>query len=160
VATPLLHPGRSALVQIDGVTLGFLGQLHPIVAERWDLGTRRAYVAEFDFDALAERSSNKRAFADFPRLPLAKRDLAIVVDEAQATGVVLEEVRKAAKGLLTRITLFDVYHGDQIPMGKKSLACSLTFQAQDRTLTDDELDKLIGKIRKTLEYRVGASFRE
>ncbi|MDB5074981.1 MAG: pheT, partial [Chloroflexi bacterium] len=155
----LVHPGRSAALEVDGVNVGFFGELHPQIAEAWDLGNRRAYVAEFDFDAIAAKCSDERAFAEFSRQPLAKRDLAIVVDESQAAALVLEEVRRAAKGLLARVRLIDVYRGDQIPLGKKSLACSLDFQAPDRTLTEDEVEKLIYKIRRTLEHRVGATFR-
>jgi phenylalanyl-tRNA synthetase beta chain len=155
----ILHPGRSAALEIDGVSIGFLGELDPRIAERWDLGVHRAYVAEFDFDALAASSVTERQFADYPRQPLAKRDLAIIVDDARPAERVLAEIRGAAKGLLTGATLFDVYQGEPLPEGKKSLAYALTFQAEDRTLNEAEVEKLMGRIRKTLEHRAGAEFR-
>jgi phenylalanyl-tRNA synthetase beta chain len=72
---------------------------------------------------------------------------------------VLDEIRRAAKGLLAGLSLFDVYEGDPLPSGKKSLAFALDFQAGDRTMTDDEVDKAMKRIRRTLEHRFGASFR-
>ncbi len=159
-AHPLLHPGRAASLELGGVSLGFLGELHPTIAGRWDLPPRRAYIAELDFDALAARASHERTFADYPRQPVAKRDIAVVVDTSCQAETVLDEVRRSAKGLLAAITLFDVYRGDQLPAAKKSLAFALDFQTGDRTLTDDEVDKTMNRIRRTLMHRLGASFRD
>jgi phenylalanyl-tRNA synthetase beta chain len=156
---PLLHPGRGVEVLAGGQSLGFMGELHPRLAERWDLEGRRACVAELDFDALAARASYERAFRGFAAHPVAKRDLAIVVSEDQPAAAVLEEVRRAAKGLLVRQTLFDLYSGEPLPPGKKSLAVALELQAPDRTLADQEIDKVMERIRKTLQHRAGATFR-
>jgi len=158
-AHPLLHPGRSAAITVGGNALGFLGELHPVIAERWDLGTRRAYIAEMDFDALANACTVQRAFVDYPRQALARRDLAVVVDDAKPAASVLKEVQRAAKGLLAEVVLFDIYRGDQIPPGKKSLALALGIQSGDHALSEEELDKTMYRIRKTLEHRVGATFR-
>ncbi len=158
-AHPLLHPGRAARIEAGGSELGFAGELHPTIAERWDLPPRRAYVAELDFDALAACASPERTFVDYPRQPVAKRDLAVVVDAARSAESVIEEIRRSGKGLLAGVRLFDVYQGDPLPAGKKSLAVALDFQAADRTLKDDELEKAMGRIRRTLEHRLGAEFR-
>jgi phenylalanyl-tRNA synthetase beta chain len=157
---PLLHPGRSASLLVHEQPLGFLGELHPVIAARWDLGVHRAYVAEFDFDALAGQASEKRTFVDYPRLPFAKRDLAVVVDEARPAEDVLRVIRAAGKNMVAHVTLFDVYRGNQIPPGKKSLACALDLQSAESTLRDEEVEKIIGRIRKALEHQVSASFRD
>ncbi len=160
VTHPLLHPGRAADLQAGGTPLGYFGELHPRVAERWDLGTHRAYVAEFDFDALAAMAGAERAFAEYPRVPFAKRDLAVVVDQARSAEEVLRVIRAAGKNRVARVTLFDVYQGDQVPDGKKSLACALDLQSPDSTLREEEVEQIIGRVRKALQHQVGASFRE
>ncbi|MGH2391697.1 MAG: phenylalanine--tRNA ligase subunit beta, partial [Chloroflexota bacterium] len=157
---PLLHPGRSASLLVHDQALGFLGELHPSIAARWDLGVHRAYIAEFDFDALAGQASEQRTFADYPRLPFAKRDLAVVVDEARPAEEVLRIIRAAGKTMVARVTLFDVYRGNQIPDGKKSLACALDLQSPDSTLREEEVEQIMGRVRKALQHQVGASFRE
>ena len=157
---PLLHPGRSAAILIQEKALGFLGELHPSDAARWDLGLHRAYIAELDFDALAEAASEERRFADYPRLPFAKRDLAVVVDEGRAAEDVLRVIRAAGKNMVARVSLFDVYRGSQVPPGKKSLACALDLQSPDATLREEEVEKIMSRIRKALEHQVGASFRD
>ena len=158
-AHPLLHPGRAALLQLDGTVVGFLGEVHPILAERWDLAPRRAYIAEFDFEALAERAVATRQFVDFPRVPVAKRDLAVVVDDATPAETVLTVIREAGKKLLTRVTLFDVYRGDQIPPGTKSIALSVAFQSPERTLSDADAQSLRERIVSALADRFGAELR-
>ncbi|HVA90669.1 MAG TPA: phenylalanine--tRNA ligase subunit beta, partial [Chloroflexota bacterium] len=160
VSHSLLHPGRAADLQVDGAPLGYLGELHPRVAERWDLGANRAYVAEFDFDALAALADAGRTFVDYPRLPFAKRDLAVVVDQERPAEDVLRVIRAAGKNKVARVTLFDVYHGDQVPAGKKSLAYALDLQSPDSTLREEEVLQIVGRIQKALEHQVGASFRE
>jgi len=155
----LLHPGRAALLMADGAAIGFMGELYPSVAQRWDLGTARAYVAEFDFEALAALASDARLFVDYPRVPIARRDLAVVVDEAMPAETVLSVIREAGKDLVARITLFDVYRGEQLPPGTKSLACALELQAGDRTLSEAEIEKAVGRIGRALQHRAGAAIR-
>lgn len=159
-AHPLLHPGRAALLLLEEAAIGFLGELHPAIAERWDLGERRAYVAEIDFEALAAASSEVRAFADYPRVPVARRDLAVVVDDATPAADVLQLIRDAGRELVSRVVLFDVYRGEQLPSGRKSLACAVELQAADRTLTDEQVERAMKRIRNTLSHRAGASFRD
>ncbi|HWE63378.1 MAG TPA: phenylalanine--tRNA ligase subunit beta, partial [Chloroflexota bacterium] len=158
-AHPLLHPGRSAWLHLGDTGLGFLGELHPALAERWDLGARRAVVAEFDFEALAGAATETRAFADYPRVPVAKRDLAVVVDQDTPAEEVLRVIRESGKDLIARVVLFDVYQGDQIPEGRKSLACAVELQAGDRTLTDEQIERAMERIRRALTHRLSATFR-
>lgn len=156
---PLLHPGRSAALLVAERPLGFLGELHPAIAAGWDLGTHRGYVAEFDFDALAALATGERAYVEFPRLPSAKRDLAVVVADARPSEEVTQVIREAGKGVLTRVTLFDLYRGEPLPEGQKSLAYALEFQDPERTLTEEQVDKAVGRITRSLQHRVGATLR-
>ena len=158
--SPLLHPGRSANLEVAGQPLGFLGELHPEIAATWDLGDRRAYIAEVDFEALAMLSTETRTFADFSRLPLAKRDLAIVVDESVAATDVSRVIRESGKELIASLTLFDLYRGGQVPEGRKSLAYALDLQAHDHTLTEEEIEKTMSRIQRALHHRLGATVRE
>jgi phenylalanyl-tRNA synthetase beta chain len=157
--TPLLHPGRSAEVRLGDQLLGHFGELHPLLAARWDLAPHRSYVAEFDFDALAALASEARAFTEFSRLPVAKRDLAVVLDIAVPASDLLRVLQDSGKELLRRSVLFDSYQGEQLPPGKKSLAVSLEFQATDRTLTDEEVEKLLSRMRRAVQHRLGATVR-
>ena len=157
---PLLHSGRAAELLVGGAALGFLGELHPRLAERGDLGIHRAYIAEFDFDALAAHASAERAFVEYPRVPFAKRDLAVVVDQSRPAEDVLRVIRAAGKNRVARVTLFDAYQGGQVPDGKKSLACALDLQSPDNTLGEQEVEQIMVRIRKALQHQVGASFRE
>jgi phenylalanyl-tRNA synthetase beta chain len=160
VVHPLLHPGRGVNIVVQETTLGFLGELHPLVAARWDLGLHRPYVMEVDFYALADAASAERRFAEYPRLPFAKRDLAVVVDEGRPAEDVLRVIQAAGKNMVAKVTLFDVYRGNQVPEGKKSLACALDLQSAEATLREDEVDKIMGRIRKALQHQVGAAFRD
>jgi phenylalanyl-tRNA synthetase beta chain len=157
---PLLHPGRGAAIVVRETALGFLGELHPSVAAQWDLGIHRAYVMEIDFDALAAAASDERRFVDYPRLPFAKRDLAVVVDDDRAAEDVLRLIQTAGKNVVARVTLFDVYRGNQVPPGKKSLACAIDLQSSEATLREDEVERIMSRIRKALQHQVGATFRD
>jgi phenylalanyl-tRNA synthetase beta chain len=158
-AHPLLHPGRAAQVLLDGRVCGFFGELHPAIAQRWDLEPRRPYVAEFDFDVLAAQATRARSYQEFSRHPVAKRDLAVIVDLARPAEDVVRVIREAARDLLTSVTLFDVYQGEPLQPDQKNIACALVFQASDRTLTEDEVEKIMNRIRTALSRRLGATFR-
>ncbi|HYH27360.1 MAG TPA: phenylalanine--tRNA ligase subunit beta, partial [Actinomycetota bacterium] len=152
------HPGRSAAVLLDGEPIGALGEIHPGVAEALDLPGR---VAAFELDARALIEGARTAIqtTEPSRLPPVHRDLAFVVDAGTPAGEVRAAVVEAAGGLLDRIALFDVFEGDPLPPGKKSLAFSLDFRATDRTLTDDEVEPLVAGISSALASRFGAELR-
>ncbi|MFQ5857681.1 MAG: phenylalanine--tRNA ligase subunit beta, partial [Anaerolineae bacterium] len=130
-----LHPGRTAMLSIGGQEVGVLGELHPIVRERFDLPDQPVAVAEIDLDALLEHVKEEGLYETISRYPAVEQDIALVVDEDVPAAQVRDLIREAGGELLRRVELFDVYTGAQIPGGKKSLAYSLTYQAQDRTLT-------------------------
>lgn len=153
------HPARTALLRVAGVEIGIMGEVHPLVREAFDLPAQRACLAEFDLDALLGQAEYVRTMQPVSRFPPVTQDLAIVVDEEVPARQVQEVITKAGGNLLARVTLFDLYRGEQIEAGKKSLAYSLSFQAEDRTLTDEEVGRLQARIVKQLERRLRAHLR-
>jgi phenylalanyl-tRNA synthetase beta chain len=151
---PFTHPGRAAQVIVGGENVGWLGELHPLVAQAWDLGE---HVAGFELDldrvvAAAVAVPRFRAISSFPPV---RQDLAVVVPEELPASSVLGAVREAGGALLTDVRIFDVYRGEQIGEGRASLAVALTFQAPDRTLTDDDVAPVREKIVAALAQRGG-----
>jgi phenylalanyl-tRNA synthetase beta chain len=136
---PFLHPGRSASI-IAGTEerkLGWIGELHPLVAREWDLDNAAAF--ELDLELLAELAPGPAQFVPVSPFPPVVQDIAVVVPDDVAAGDVEAAIAEGGGDLLARIQLFDVYRGEQIGPGNKSLAIRLEFQAPDRTLTDDEV---------------------
>ena len=134
---PFLHPGRAAAVIAGGDRLiGWLGELHPQVTGAWDLG--RAAGFEIDIDELIGLA-HERPYRDVTSFPAALQDIAVVVGEQTPAATVVETVRSAAGPLLAQIELFDMYRGEQVGEGEKSLALRLEFRAPDRTLTDADV---------------------
>jgi phenylalanyl-tRNA synthetase beta chain len=139
-----LHPGRSARVLANGVPAGWVGEVHPRVAARWDLPDAAAF--EVDLAILAAHATTIPAFRDLPAHPVARRDLALVVDDDQPAAAVLAAARRAAGALLEDVGVFDVYRGGQVGEGRKSIGLRLAFRAPDRTLTDEEVDALLERV--------------
>ncbi len=160
--TPWLHPQRQMALLLGGEEepMGILGELHPQKAERYDLGKRALYLAELDFEALSRTARAERRYEPLPRFPAITEDMAFVVDEEVPAEKVRQSISKAGGNLLAEVRLFDLYRGQPIPPGWKSLAYSLTFRAPDRTLTDKEVVALKERIRKHLERELGARLRE
>jgi phenylalanyl-tRNA synthetase beta chain len=147
---PFLHPGRSASI-IAGEEerkLGWIGEIHPLVAREWDLDNAVAF--ELDLELLAELAPGPVQFVPVSAFPPVIQDIAVVVPEEVAAADVELAIAEGGGDLLTRISLFDVYHGEQVGAGNKSLAIRLEFQAPDRTLTDDE----VAGIRALIEDRL------
>ncbi len=157
---PSLHPGRSAQVLLNGRALGDFGELHPLVAQNFELnGGAPLLVAEFDLDALLERVEPNYGVLPLPTTPPVYQDIALVVGEETTAAAVEATIIKAGGNMLKGARLFDVYRGEPIPAGHKSLAYSLVYQADDRTLTDGEVAKVHQKIVKTCERELGAKLR-
>jgi len=131
------HPGRCAELRVDGVTVGHAGELHPRVCTAYGVPARTA-AAEVDLDALLERAVAIVPAPVFSSYPVAKEDVALLVDAAIPSAEVAATLREGAGELCEQVRLFDVYTGDQVPAGQKSLAFALRFRAPDRTLTDAE----------------------
>jgi len=134
---PFLHPGRSAVVLAGEQALGFVGELHPLVAGAWDLQRTAAFA--IDIGKLAAASPEAIGFAAFPAVPSLRQDVAVILPDEVAAAQVLASARKAAGEILADVSVFDVYAGEQVGAGRRSLALALTFGAPDRTLTDEDV---------------------
>ena len=156
---PTFHPARAAALSLAGKEVGVLGEVHPLVREAFDLPAQPVCLAEFDLEALLEPFGGDRHFEPIPHFPAVNRDLALVVDEDVPAREVLDAILEAGGELLRRVELFDLYRGKPIPAGKKSLAYSLTYQAEDRTLTDEEVNRLQERIVRHLAEKLGAKLR-
>jgi phenylalanyl-tRNA synthetase beta chain len=155
---PFLHPGRSAQVLAGGEPVGWVGELHPLVARAWDLEGAVAGF-EVDLDRVVEHAVAVPRFQDLTSFPPVRLDLAVVVgDDVPAAGVV-DAVRRAGGRLLQDVRVFDVYRGAQVGGGRKSLALALTFQAPDRTLTDEDVAPARKKIVGALTEQLGGELR-
>ena len=153
----LFHPGRCARVLVDGEPAGYLGELHPSVVELFELDGRVAAL-EVDVARLLE-GGHVRRYVPLPRFPAVDRDLAVVVPDGVEAAALTATIRRAGGELLTDVRAFDEYHGEQVGEGRKSLAFALTFRSPERTLTDEEVDRLLEDVRSTLRSEVGADFR-
>ena len=154
---PFLHPGRSAVVTAGGRRVGWVGDVHPLVAREWDL--ERVAAFEVDLDAVIAGANIVRDYQDLTSFPELREDIAIVVDETVAAATVLDAVRAAGGRLLARAEVFDVYRGEQIAPGRTSLAIALTFRADDRTLTDEDVAPVRAKIVERLADELGGELR-
>lgn len=152
-----LHPGRAAAIVAEGREVGFVGELHPAVAAEWDLGAAAAF--EVDLDAVAEVASGHRApYRDVTSFPAVLQDIAVVVDEAVPVASLEAAIARGAPDLLASAWVFDVYRGEQVGAGRKSLALRLEFRAPDRTLTDEDVVLARGRVEEELA-QLGGSLR-
>ena len=155
---PSYHPGRCAKVTIDGIDVGYMGQVHPLVAKNYGLDAE-VYCAEIDFNKLFELRLPEATYTPLPKYPTVSRDLAVVCDE-ELTVAQVEEVMTAAAGKLLRsVKLFDIYRGKGIAEGKKSLAFALELRADDRTLTDADSEGVVTKVLNALAEKLNATLR-
>ncbi|MGX8797520.1 phenylalanine--tRNA ligase subunit beta [Fusibacter sp. JL298sf-3] len=152
------HTGRCANLIWNGHVLGTLGEVHPLVMENYNLGTR-TYVADIDFNILMQITNESPRFKSIPKYPAIERDMAVVVKEAITSHEIEKIVAGECGDIFEAIEWFDLYRGPQIPEGCKSLAYALKFRAADRTLTDDEVNPLFDKALKALEEKLGATLR-
>jgi phenylalanyl-tRNA synthetase beta chain len=159
VSHPLFAPGRSARVAVLGSAVGVLGEIHPQVRAACDLAVNPIGLAELDLDRLLARVTSGHMVRPVPRFPPVLEDVALVVDEAIPAAAVSAAIRAAAGPILANVRLFDVYRGEQLAPGKKSLAFSLAFQAADRTLTDAEVEAEKRRILEAVSRELGALLR-
>lgn len=155
---PFLHPGKSAYIVVDGRRAGYVGEVHPLVLEAFDIG-KPVVAFEILEDALIASSSGIVIFEDLLTFPASFQDIAVVVNEQTAAEEVIRVVREAGAPLLRDARVFDTYTGDQVGAGKKSVAMSLEFRSPERTLTDEDVDGARGAIVAALGERLGAGLR-
>lgn len=152
------HPGRCAKVYAGETYLGVFGQIHPLVAANYGMDTE-VYTAELSFDAMYEKRGDIPVYQPLPKFPAVTRDIAVVCDEAVTVGALEESIRRGAKGLLKDVSLFDIYRGSGVAIGKKSVAFNLVLRADDRSLTGEEADEDVQSILAALKAEHNAVLR-
>ena len=155
---PSYHPGRCAMVSVDGVELGYMGQVHPLVAKNYGFDSE-VYCAEINFTKAFQLRLPEPTFVPLPKYPAVSRDLALICDEEITVAQVEDVIVAAAGKLLRQVKLFDVYRGVGVPEGKKSLAFSLELRADDRTLTDADSEAVTAKVLSALAEKLNAVLR-
>ena len=155
---PSFHPGRCAEVRMEGEVLGYMGQIHPLVAENYGMECE-VYCAEINFTRLMELLLPDATYTPLPKYPAVTRDLSFVCDEAITVAQAEQTISAAAGKLLRSVKLFDIYRGANLGEGKKSLAFSLELRADDRTLTDTDTEPVISKVLEALSNQCGAVLR-
>jgi phenylalanyl-tRNA synthetase beta chain len=154
-----LHPGKSAILQDSaGNPVGWLGEVHPLVLQTYDLQAP-AVAVELDARVLLAPASEAADFRDLLAYPEVEQDLALVVDAGVPAAAVVEALRRSGGKLLEDVAIFDVYQGSQVSEGKKSLALHLSFRAPDRTLSEAEVNKLREKMVAAAQKELGAELR-
>jgi phenylalanyl-tRNA synthetase beta chain len=157
---PTVHPGKGADLLVADKAVGWFGELHPLVARAFELQGRTVLVGEFDLESLrAALPPSRTLYRAVPTVPTARRDVAVIVAEDVPAARVAGEIRAAGAPLLCDVRLFDLYRGESIPAGTKSLAYALAYQAEDRTLTEKEIDKVHKKIEDQLRHVLHAQIR-
>ncbi len=153
-------PGRVAALRIGDVLVGELGQIHPLVAEAFSLPDQPVLAAEFNLDSILGQIDSTYEVEPLSTYPAVNQDIAVIVSEDTAAAEVEQLIWEAGGDLLRYVQLFDVYRDDRLGEGRKSLAYSLVFQADDRTLKDKQANKIRGKIEKALQHKLSAEIRK
>ena len=144
------HPGRVAVVKVSGEEVGIFGELHPDVLENYSIG-KRAYVGKIDITELMEKCEPQKTYKPLPKFPATTRDLSLICDDSIPVAKIEKAIKTAVGNILEKITLFDVYKGQQIEEGKKSVSYSISMRSHDGTLTDEQADKAMDKALKSLK---------
>ena len=155
---PSYHPGRCAEISIDGTHVGYIGQIHPIVAKNYGIDCE-VYCAELNMESLFAMQKPEATYVPLPKYPSVTRDLSFVCGEKVTVAQAESVIAAAAGKLLRNVKLFDIYRGTGIAEGQKSLAFSLELRADDRTLTDTDSEAVISKVLEALEKEIGATLR-
>jgi phenylalanyl-tRNA synthetase beta chain len=156
------HPGRTAAVKLRSErgpeTIGYVGQLHPDLQREFDLPD--TYVAEIELTPVYGQADRRIEYRSLPRFPSMERDLAVVVDSAVSGGALMEAIREEAGELLEAVSVFDVYTGERLGAGNKSVALALVYRHPERTLTDEEVTEMHSRVLGKLEQSFGAELRK
>ena len=154
----LFHTQRCAKIYAGNNEVGYIGELHPIILENYEI-KRRVYIFVIDFDKLFESKYEVKLAQNVSKFPAIKRDIAFVVDEKVLCSQIENLISENANDIVEKVELFDIYVGSQVEKGKKSMAYSIIYRTNDRTLTDDEVNPVQEKILKELEEKLGAYLR-
>ena len=152
-----LHPGRSAVIYAGETPIGYLGEVHPTVQKNYEIGTR-TYVAKLLIDEMQPLAQTEITYQPLPKFPAITRDLSLVCADEVPVGDLQAAMKKAVGNILEQITLFDVYKGEQIAAGMKSVSFSIRMRSHEGTLTDEQADAAMKRVLKTLKEH-GATLR-
>mgnify|MGYP001019502949 FL=1 len=152
-----MHPGRTATISLDGQVVGFVGQVHPVTAK--DYNIPETYVAEINLTAIEKAIQPAKPFVEITKFPAVTRDIALLLKAEISHKEVVAAIEAARVKRLTDIKLFDVFSGEKLGLGMKSMAYTLTFQNPEDTLEDEEVARYMEKIQKSLEETIGAEVR-
>ena len=152
-----MHPGRTATISLDGQVVGFVGQVHPVTAK--DYNIPETYVAEINLTAIEQVMQPAKPFVEITKFPAVTRDIALLLKAEISHKEVVEAIEAAGVKRLTDIKLFDVFSGEKLGLGMKSMAYTLTFQNPEDTLEDEEVARYMEKIQNSLEETIGAEVR-
>ncbi|UCF86529.1 MAG: hypothetical protein JSV71_03350 [Nitrospiraceae bacterium] len=155
---PYLHPGKSASVEVNRGSIGVFGALHPEVSQELDI-TPEIFILELDIDSLLAFVPSKKLYSPLPKYPYVERDLAIVIPEGISASAVESVIWSVDSSMIESVTLFDIYTGKPIPKGQKSMAFSICYRLEDRTLTADEVNQVHANILRKLEETLQAELR-
>lgn len=155
---PTFHPGRTAKILYKGEELGILGEVHMDACENYEIDTR-VYSAQIDFEKIVKFCNFEREYKKLPKYPSVVRDLAVIVDEDVLFGNIKNIVLENGKELVEQVEIFDIYKGDQIPQGKKSIAFSIVYRSHEKTLTDDEVNQIQTSIIEDLQNKLDGVLR-
>jgi phenylalanyl-tRNA synthetase beta chain len=156
---PFLHPGQAADVFVNGVMVGFLGQIHPNIQAKYEL-SKKAFILELDLSCLNNfKNSDTIAYEPLPKFPAIQRDLALVVSAKITAQNITARIKEIVGDLVEKVDLFDVYQGEQVEKGQRSMAFSITYRSKERTLNDNEVNQLQEKLLTGLHQEYGAVVR-
>jgi phenylalanyl-tRNA synthetase beta chain len=155
---PFLHPGQAADLRLDGQAVGYCGRIHPRIEEAYGLG-QPVYLLELDLTLVEPMRNPKIVFAMPRKFPAVQRDLALVLPAAITAAEVIAQIKENSGNLVESVELFDVYQGDQVPEGQRSLAFSLSYRSQERTLNDTEINQMQTELLQKLNAKYGAVIR-
>ncbi len=157
---PSYHPTRAARIKLNDDEIGTLAEVHPrVVNEEYELGNRVVF-SELKLKPIMENANLETTYKPLPKFPAVLRDIALVLPEEVPANQVEDTIKEAGEDLIESVRLFDLYEGEQIPEGKKSLAYSLKFRAPDRTMTDEEVEELYNTILEELKNKFEAQIRQ
>jgi phenylalanyl-tRNA synthetase beta chain len=155
---PTYHPGKTSNLFVKRELIGVVGEIHPSVCENYEVEPR-CYIAELNLDVLYKHADLNNKYKALPKFPAVTRDIALTVEDAILVQDIEDIIVKQGGNILESVKLFDVYKGKQIAEGKKSIAYAIVYRREDKTLTDEEVNKVHEKILRTLEHKLGAQLR-
>jgi phenylalanyl-tRNA synthetase beta chain len=155
---PLLSPSASAAVMVNREQVGVIGKVDKALLDKFDIKAA-VFVSEISLPGLYAAANMERKFAGLPRFPSATRDISLIVEDKAGNSEIVDTIKQVCGELAINVTTFDLYRGEQVPKGYKSILYSVEYRSADRTLTDGEVNSLDGKVREELVRKFGAKIR-